>query len=102
MKITVKSNSVDMNCHITCYRLQSVMGKTMCSKNRKNLLAIFQKNFPKLNLCCDKIKRLIIARTHNNRFGNRLADGSAIGYNSLSAIVPADEYKSAFNCYLHL
>jgi hypothetical protein len=25
------------------------------------------------------------------RFGNKLADGIAIGYNSLSAIVPADE-----------
>jgi len=29
------------------------------------------------------------ARTHNNRFGNRLADGSAIRCKSISAIVPA-------------
>jgi len=37
-------------------------------------------------------------RTHNSRFGNRLADGRAIGYKSISAIVPAEEYKSALNC----
>ncbi len=38
----------------------------------------------------------------NNRFGNRLADGIAIGYNSISAIVPAGHYKLGFSCYLHL
>jgi hypothetical protein len=31
----------------------------------------------------------LIRRMHNNRFGNRLFDGIAIGYNSISAIVPA-------------
>jgi hypothetical protein len=39
---------------------------------------------------------------HNSRFGNKLADGSTISYNSLSAVVPADKYKLAFSCYLHL
>ena len=32
----------------------------------------------------------------NSRFGNRLADGITIGCSSLSAVVSADEYKSAF------
>jgi hypothetical protein len=30
-----------------------------------------------------------VERTHNNRFGNRLADERTIGCKSLSAIVPA-------------
>ena len=38
----------------------------------------------------------------NIRFGNRLADGIAIGYKSISAIVSPDEYNFTFNCYLHL
>ena len=36
------------------------------------------------------------------RFGNRLAEGITIGCSSLSATVPAEEYNSAFNCYLQL
>jgi hypothetical protein len=32
----------------------------------------------------------------NSRFGDRLAEGKTIGCSSLSAIVPADEQKSAF------
>ena len=42
------------------------------------------------------------AHAGNNRLGNRLAEGITMSYESLSAIVPADEYKSAFSCYLHL
>jgi hypothetical protein len=34
--------------------------------------------------------------TANNRFGNRLADGSIIGYKSISAIVPAGNHKFSF------
>jgi hypothetical protein len=37
-----------------------------------------------------------------SRFGNRLADGRPISYKSLSAVVPAEEYNSTFNGYLHL
>jgi hypothetical protein len=44
----------------------------------------------KLKVGCDK------PQTGNNRFGNRLAEGIIIGCSSLSAIVPADEQKSAF------
>jgi hypothetical protein len=32
----------------------------------------------------------------NSRFGNRLAEGITIGYNPLSAAVPAEEYNSTF------
>jgi len=39
------------------------------------------------SLTCSETKK----RTHNKRFGNRLADGITIGYSSLSALVPADE-----------
>jgi hypothetical protein len=38
----------------------------------------------------------------NSRFGNRLAEGITISCNSISATVPAEEYKSVFNYYLHL
>jgi len=37
-------------------------------------------------------------RTHNSRFGNRLAEGITMSHKPLSAIVSGDEYKSAFNC----
>ena len=43
------------------------------------------------------IRRTKSAAT-NSRFGNRLADGIAIGYKSISAIVPARRYK--FSYYL--
>jgi len=33
-----------------------------------------------------------------SRFGNRLDEGITISYKSVSAAVPAEEYKSAFNC----
>jgi hypothetical protein len=38
---------------------------------------------------CRKSNKRIETRTHNNRFGNRLADGRTIGYKSISAIVTA-------------
>jgi hypothetical protein len=37
-----------------------------------------------------------------SRLGNRLAEGITISFKSISAVVPADEYNSAFNCYLQL
>ncbi|MDQ6812595.1 MAG: hypothetical protein M3040_02470 [Bacteroidota bacterium] len=40
--------------------------------------------------------------TYNSGFGNRLAEGIPIGCSSLSAVVPADEQKSAFSIYLQL
>ncbi len=39
---------------------------------------------------------------HNERFGNRLAEGITMSCSSLSAIVPADEQISAFCTYLRL
>ena len=51
---------------------------------------------------CRKSNKRIETRTHNNRFGNRLADGRTIGYKSISAIVTAWHYLIAFSYYLHL
>lgn len=42
------------------------------------------------------------ARTHDSRFGNRLAEGITIGCSSLSALIPAEEQISAFCIYLQV
>ena len=44
----------------------------------------------------------VTEKAYNSRLGNKLVGGITISCKSISAVVPSDEYKSAFNCYLHL
>jgi len=42
------------------------------------------------------------AHAHSKRLGNRLANPITMSCHSLSAVVPAEEYNSAFNRYIQL